>query len=125
MAFKKNCLFFLSGVIKQKEDEISQKSEEVQKIRNEMNKLRASMKKNNVLNLEVEAYEKSLTEMSQKHESTLKQLSEAKAEIETHLNTIKKLTTEKETLTGQLELEKQNSNGNFFYLNHFKKKVSH
>lgn len=110
-SLKWSIFFRLIGVIKQKDDEISQKAEEVQKIKNEMNKLRASMKKNNVLNLEVEAYEKSLTEMSQKYESTLKQLSEAKAENETNQNTIKKLTTEIQTLTNQLELEKQNSNG--------------
>lgn len=70
------------------------------------------MKKSSVLNLEVEAYEKSLTEMSQKYESNLRQLSEAKTEIETHQNTIKQLNTEIQSLTHQLEIEKQNSNGN-------------
>lgn len=109
------CIFSLfAGVIKQKDEEISQKADEVQKIKTEMNKLKASMKKNNVLNLEVEAYEKSLTEMSQKYETTSKQLLEAKTEIETNQNAIKILTTEIQTLTNQLELEKQNSSGNLF-----------
>lgn len=71
------------------------------------------MKKSNVLNLEVEAYEKSLTEVSLKYDTTMKQLSEAKIEIERHQATIQKLTTEIQTLTNQLELEKQNSSGWF------------
>lgn len=69
------------------------------------------MKKSNVLNLEVEAYEKSLTEVSLKYDATVKQLAEAKNEIESHQATIQKLTTEIQTLTNQLELEKQNSSG--------------
>lgn len=73
------------------------------------------MKKSSVLNLEVEAYEKSLTEVSQRYDTTLKQLSEAKSEIESHQATIKTLTTEIQTLTNQLDLEKQNSNGWFLW----------
>lgn len=69
------------------------------------------MKKSNVLNLEVEAYEKSLTEVSLKYDATVKQLAEAKNELEEHQATIQKLTTEVQTLANQLELEKQNSNG--------------
>lgn len=92
-------------------DEITQKSEEVAKITSEMNKLKASMKKSSVLNLEVEAYEKSLKEMSQKYETTLKQLSDAKNEIENHETSIKGLTTDIQTLKNQLDLEKQNSSG--------------
>ena len=75
------------------------------------------MKKSNVLNLEVEAYEKSLTEVSLKYDTTVKQLAEAKNTIESHQTTIQKLTTEIQTLTNQLELEKQNSSGKFnFFL---------
>lgn len=69
------------------------------------------MKKTSVLNLEVEAYEKSLKEMSQKHDSIVKQLSDAKSEIGSHQNPIKKLNMEIQTLNNHLELEKQNSNG--------------
>lgn len=72
------------------------------------------MKKSSVLNLEVVAYEKSLTEVSLKYESTMKQLSEAKTEIETHQATIKKLNTEINALQNQLDLEKQNANGKFY-----------
>ena len=42
----------------------------------ELNKVRASFKKNNVLNLEMEASEKSLKEISQKLESRNVQLTE-------------------------------------------------
>lgn len=76
------------------------------------------MKKNNVLNLEVEAYEKSLKEMSQKYDSTVKQLSEAKIEIDGHQITIKSLNTEIQTLNNQIELEKQNSNGKYSFKFH-------
>ncbi|XP_031625983.1 GRIP and coiled-coil domain-containing protein 2 [Contarinia nasturtii] len=100
----------LKDVVKQKENEIIQKAEEASKIKSEMNKLMTTMKKSSVLNLEVEAYEKSLTEISQKYETNLKQLSEAKTEIETHQNSIKLLNMDIQSLTNQLEIEKQNSN---------------
>lgn len=100
-------------MVKQKENEILQKTEEVAKIKAEMQKLKATMKKSSVLNLEVEAYEKSLTEVSLKYESTTKQLSEAKTEIESYQATIKKLNVDIQSLTNQLELEKQNSSGKF------------
>lgn len=106
-------LCFSSDVVKQKENEIAQKAEEVSKIKAEMNKLKATMKKSSVLNLEVEAYEKSLTEVSLKYDTTVKQLSEAKTEIETHQAAIKKLNNDVQTLTNELELEKQNSSGKF------------
>lgn len=106
-------LFLFTDVVKQKENEILQKTEEVAKIKAEMQKLKATMKKSSVLNLEVEAYEKSLTEVSLKYESTMKQLSEAKTEIDSYQATIKKLNADIQSLTNQLELEKQNSSGNF------------
>lgn len=111
--FQSKILSLFSDVVKQKENEVLQKTEEVAKIKTEMQKLKATMKKSSVLNLEVEAYEKSLTEVSLKYESTMKQVSEAKMEIETHQATIKKLNAEIQSLTNQLELEKQNLSGNF------------
>lgn len=50
-------------------DEIATKATEIKNQKSELNKIKASMKKNNVLNLEVEAYEKSLKESSQKLET--------------------------------------------------------
>lgn len=69
------------------------------------------MKKHNVLNLEVEAYEKSLKELSLKLESNVKQLTDAKDQNRTNEEAIQTLNTEIQTITNQLELEKQNSNG--------------
>lgn len=69
------------------------------------------MKKNNVLNLEVEAYEKSLKEISEKLESQVKQLTEAREENEKHMLTIQSLRNDVNRLNNELELEKQHSNG--------------
>lgn len=49
-------------------DEIKAKETEIKNHKTEINKIKASVKKNNVLNLEMDAYEKSLKESSQKLE---------------------------------------------------------
>lgn len=49
-------------------DEIKAKEAEIKTHKGEINKIKTSLKKNNVLNLEMEAYEKSLKESSQKLE---------------------------------------------------------
>lgn len=59
-----------------KEAESSSQNDQVSKLKAELGKLRASMKKSNVLNLEMEAYEKSSKEMTQKLEAKVVQLAE-------------------------------------------------
>lgn len=65
-------------MLETKEAESSLRNEQVSKLKAEMGKLRASMKKSNVLNLEVEAYEKSSKEMIQKLETKVVQLAEVR-----------------------------------------------
>lgn len=65
-----------------KETESSSRNEQVSKLKAELSKLRASMKKSNVLNLEMEAYEKSSKEMTQKLETKVVQLAEVNATAE-------------------------------------------
>lgn len=99
--------------VKQKEAEVASKLEEIAKLKCDLNKIQNSMKKNNVLSLEVEAYEKSLKELSDKLDSHVKQLSEVKAENEKHISTIQSLNADIVKLKSELELEKQNSTGKF------------
>lgn len=107
-----NVVFFsFSDQVKQKEAEIGAKVQEISKLKADLNKVQNSMKKNNVLNLEVEAYEKSLKEISEKLESQVKQLTEAREENEKHKSTIQSLQNDVQRLNNELELEKQNSNG--------------
>lgn len=97
--------------VKQKDAEIGTKVQEIAKLKADLNKMQNSMKKNSVLNLEVEAYEKSLTEISEKLESQVKQLTEARDENEKQKQTIQSLNTDIQKLNNELELERQNSNG--------------
>lgn len=85
--------------------------QEISKLKADLNKVQNSIKKNNVLNLEVEAYEKSLKEISEKLESQVKQYTEAREENEKHKLTIQLLQNDVQRLNNELELEKQNSNG--------------
>lgn len=55
----------------------------MKKLKVELQKLQSSMKKTSVLNLEVEAYEKSLKEMNQKLETNSKQMTDVT--IQAHL----------------------------------------
>lgn len=73
------------------------------------------MKKSNVLSLEVEAYEKSLKELSEKLDSHVKQLTEAKNENEKLTEIIQTLRNDILKLKNELDLEKQNSTGNKLY----------
>lgn len=97
--------------MKLKDAEIQQKLDEIAKLKGDIGKMQSSMKKHSVLNLEVEAYEKSLQEMSTKLESSTKQLTDTKNENRQLDQSIQPLNTEIQTLQNQLELEKQNSNG--------------
>lgn len=97
--------------MKLKDAEIQQKLDEIAKLKGDIGKMQSSMKKHSVLNLEVEAYEKSLQEMSTKLESSTKQLTDAKNENRQLDQSMQPLNTEIQTLQNQLELEKQNSNG--------------
>lgn len=71
--------FLITDEIQQKSTEIESKSSEIVSLKNELSKLKTSMKKNNVLNLEVEAYEKSSKEMALKLETKVMQLAEVKS----------------------------------------------
>lgn len=62
--------------MKARKAELDSKMDEEKKLKSELNKIKSSVKKNNVLNLEMEAYEKSLKEISQKLESKNLQLAE-------------------------------------------------
>lgn len=67
--------------INRKEEEIAAKSEAVASLKSELGKLKASSKKSSVLNLEMEAYEKSSKEMAQKLETKIMQLAEVSIHI--------------------------------------------
>lgn len=98
-------------VAKQKDAEIQRKLDEIAKLKADITKMQSSMKKHSVLNLEVEAYEKSLKEMSAKLETSTKQLADAKNQNHDLEVAMQGLNTEIQTLTSQLDLEKQNSTG--------------
>lgn len=68
--------FVFSELLAASEAESMSRNEHVAKLRADLSKLRASMKKSNVLNLEMEAYEKSSKEMTQKLETKVVQLAE-------------------------------------------------
>lgn len=97
--------------MKQKDAEIQKKLDEITKLKAEMNKMQSSMKKHSVLNLEVEAYEKSLKEVSTKLETSTKQLNEAKNQSHQLEESMQGLNNDILALNIQLDLEKQNSNG--------------
>lgn len=71
-------LFVFLDLLQAKEAELTSRNEQVSKLKADLVKLRASMKKSNVLNLEMEAYEKSSKEMTQKLEAKVVQLAEVK-----------------------------------------------
>lgn len=70
--------FEFIGLLEAKDGESSSRNEQVSKLKAELGKTRASMKKSNVLNLEMEAYEKSSKEMTQKLENKVVQLAEVR-----------------------------------------------
>lgn len=102
--------------VKQKDAEIQKKLEEITKFKADINKMQSSMKKHSVLNLEVEAYEKSLKEISTKLETSTKQLNEAKNLNHQMEESIQGLNNDILGLKNQLDLEKQNSNGLSSYM---------
>lgn len=67
---------YFSDEISTKDKEIAAQKDEVIKLNTELTRVKASMKSANVLNLEMEAYEKSLNEVSQKLDAKLAEITD-------------------------------------------------
>lgn len=99
-------------------DENTGKAAEIKAQKAELNKIKASMKKNNVLNLEMEAYEKSLKEVSQKLETQTMRVTELESSTKSLENTVDAQKNQIRILEESLKSEKQHSVGKWLYINH-------
>ncbi|XP_037049807.1 GRIP and coiled-coil domain-containing protein 2 [Bradysia coprophila] len=104
-----NELIKLKGEVNAKDKEINSLKEVEKSLRAEQTKIKMSLKQTNVLSLEMDAYEKSLNEATQKLETMNVQTVELKSTISSHENSIETLKSQIKFLEENLESERQHS----------------
>lgn len=100
---------FPTESIQSKEDELKSEKENSNILKSELEKTKATAKKTNVLSLEMDAYEKSLNETSQKLESKKIIINELESTIKSHEDAMISLKNQIKLLEEGLESEKLHS----------------
>lgn len=99
----------LKITLKNKEKELTDEMETQKHLRSEIDKLKLAVKKTNVLSLEMEAYEKSLTDINNKLEIKRTQCAELEQTIEAQNDTVNSLKNQIKFLDSELNAEKLHS----------------
>ncbi|XP_055547661.1 GRIP and coiled-coil domain-containing protein 2 isoform X2 [Wyeomyia smithii] len=99
----------LMSALKAKEKQLNDELEAQKELKVEVEKSRLMMKKTNVLNLEMEAYEKSLAELNKKLETKKAQVQDLEGTIDAQEGTIKSLKSQMALLEQSLLSERTHS----------------
>ncbi|XP_055607968.1 GRIP and coiled-coil domain-containing protein 2-like [Uranotaenia lowii] len=99
----------LKNALKAKEKQFTDELESQKELKAELEKLRLAAKKANVLNLEMEAYEKSLAELNRKLEAKKEQVKELEGNLEAQEGTTKSLKSQIALLEQSLSGERSHS----------------
>ncbi|XP_035777436.1 GRIP and coiled-coil domain-containing protein 2-like isoform X2 [Anopheles albimanus] len=99
----------LKAGLKSKEKELVDEQERQKELRMELDRSKLAVKKANVLSLEMEAYERSLTELNSKLEAKKTLVKELEGTIDTQAVTIKSLKQQLVVLEESLESQQQHS----------------
>ncbi|XP_052863428.1 GRIP and coiled-coil domain-containing protein 2 [Anopheles cruzii] len=99
----------LKGSLKSKEKELADEQEQQKELRSELDRTKLAVKKANVLSLEMEAYERSLTELNNKLETKKTLVKELEAKIDLQETAMKSLKQQITLLEESLESQQQHS----------------
>ncbi|XP_058061250.1 GRIP and coiled-coil domain-containing protein 2 [Anopheles bellator] len=99
----------LKSTLKSKEKELADEQEQQKELRSELDRTKLAVKKANVLSLEMEAYERSLTELNNKLETKKTLVKELEAKIEMQDTAMKSLKQQITLLEESLESQQRHS----------------